>query len=267
MVSSTSATVQVLMFFVGMLLLVSCQAQEVSKKVKKDGEYCFPAVNGAKFNDTVTVHYTGKLASNGKQFDSSIGGEPISFELGKGLVIKGWEQGLIGSCKGEKATLTIPAALGYGEKGAGDTIPANADLIFDIELVDIERDYHEEILVAKTCTKKEQSRDQDQVFFNYIGRLSNGTTFGEADEETGGPIKIEIGMTGLKGWDRALAGMCNGEVKRAYIPPKLAYGEKGLEGVVPPNEVIAIDIEMVKIQDRVLSFLFKTSSGTAFSGR
>ena len=61
--------------------------------------------------------------------------------------------------------------------------------------------------------------------------------------------------------------MCNGEVKRAYIPPNLAYGEKGLEGVVPPNEVIAIDIEMVKIQDRVLSFLFKTSSGTAFSGR
>jgi len=262
---SSSATVQVL-FFVGMLL-VSCQAQEVTKKTTKDAPNCYKQVNGAKFNDTVTVHYTGKLASNGKQFDSSIGGEPISFELGKGLVIKGWEQGLIGACPGEKATLTIPAELGYGEKGAGDTIPPNADLIFDVEVVDVKRDYHEEILVDKKCTKKQQSRDQDQVFFNYIGRLSNGTTFGEADEETGGPIKIEIGMTGLKGWDRALAGMCNGEVKRAYIPPNLAYGEKGLEGVVPPNEVIAIDIEMVKIQDRVLSFLFKTSSGTAFSGR
>jgi len=261
----SSATVQVL-FFVG-ILVAYCQAQEVSKKVTKEAKYCFPNVNGAKFNDTVTVHYTGKLASNGKQFDSSIGGEPISFELGRGLVIKGWEQGLIGSCKGEKATLTIPSELGYGAKGAGDTIPADADLIFDIELVDIDREYHEDILVDKECTKKQQSRDQDQVFFNYIGRLSNGTTFGEADEETGGPIKIEIGMTGLKGWDRALAGMCNGEVKRAYIPPHLAYGEKGLEGVVPPNEVIAIDIEMVKIQDRVLSFLFKTSSGTAFSGR
>ena len=69
----------------------------------------------------MTVHYTGKLASNGKQFDSSIGGEPISFELGRGLVIKGWEQGLIGSCKGEKATLTIPSELGYGAKGTMDT--------------------------------------------------------------------------------------------------------------------------------------------------
>ena len=87
-----------------------------------------------------------------------------------------------------------------------------------------------------------------------------------AGEETGGPLKIEIGRTGLKGWDLALAGMCKGEVKRAYVPPHLAYGEKGLEGVVPPNEVIVLDIEMVAIQDRVLSFLFKSSEGTAFSG-
>ena len=58
--------------------------------------------------------------------------------------------------------------------GAGDTIPADADLIFDIEVVDIDREYHEDILVDKECTKKQQSRDQDQVFFNYIGRLSNG---------------------------------------------------------------------------------------------
>ena len=66
--------------------------------------------------------------------------------------------------------------------------------------------------------------------------------------------------------------MCKGEVKRAYVPPQLAYGEKGLESspgvyVVPPNEVIVLDIEMIAIQDRVLSFLFKSSEGTAFSGK
>ena len=58
--------------------------------------------------------------------------------------------------------------------GAGDTIPPNADLVFDVELVDIDRVYHEEILTSKSCTKKQQSRDQDIVNFNYIGRLANG---------------------------------------------------------------------------------------------
>lgn len=246
--------------------MACCQAQQVSKSIKTKAKNCFPEVNGAKINDTVTVHYTGKLKSDGKQFDSSIGTEPISFQLGAGLVIKGWEDGLVGSCKGEKATLEIPSSLGYGDKGAGDTIPPNADLIFDVELVDIDRVYHQEVLTPKSCTKKQQSRDQDIVNFNYVGKLANGTTFGEAGEETGGPLKIEIGRTGLKGWDLALAGMCKGEVKRAYVPPHLAYGEKGLEGVVPPNEVIVLDIEMVAIQDRVLSFLFKSSEGTAFSG-
>ena len=66
---------------------------------------------------SVTVHYTGKLSDGGKQFDSSIGGQPISFRLGAGIVIKGWEDGLIGSCKGEKAILKIPSQLGYGAKG------------------------------------------------------------------------------------------------------------------------------------------------------
>jgi len=271
----TSRGQQVLLFVVVVLATI-CQAQKVSKSVKQKAKNCYPDVNGAKLNDTVTVHYTGKLSDGGKQFDSSIGGQPISFRLGAGIVIKGWEDGLLGSCKGEKAILKIPSQLGYGAKGAGDAIPPNADLEFEIELVDIKHEYHEEYLVTQSCTTKQKSRDQDFVDFTYIGRVPNGTVFGEAGVETGGPIHIEVGRTGLKGWDKALAGMCKGDKKRAFLPPDLAYGSEGLKEcgkdeecpyLVEPNSVVDIEIEMVDIQDRVLSFLFKTSAGTAFSGR
>lgn len=91
---------------------------------------------------TVTVNYTGWLFApkepeqKGAKFDSSIGREPFSFQLGGGQVIKGWDQGVEGMKVGGKRTLVIPAALGYGADGAGP-IPPNANLIFDVELLDV----------------------------------------------------------------------------------------------------------------------------------
>lgn len=77
---------------------------------------------------------------DGTEFDSSIPrGQPLSFTLGAGQVIKGWDQGLLGMCEGEKRRLVIPSHLGYGKAGAGDKIPADATLIFEVELVKIER--------------------------------------------------------------------------------------------------------------------------------
>jgi len=91
----------------------------------------------AEAGKTVSVHYTGKLP-NGKVFDSShTRGEPIDFVLGRGQVIKGWDEGIALMKVGGKATLTIPPALGYGERGAGGVIPPNATLIFDVELVNV----------------------------------------------------------------------------------------------------------------------------------
>ena len=94
----------------------------------------------------VTVHYTGWLydetAGNkhGSQFDSSRDhGEPFSFVLGAGNVIAGWDQGVAGMRVGGKRTLLIPAALGYGARGAGDDIPPNASLVFDVELLDVQK--------------------------------------------------------------------------------------------------------------------------------
>lgn len=90
----------------------------------------------AKTGDKVKVHYTGTLM-NGKQFDSSRGKDPFEFELGKGSVIKGWDEGVPGMKVGGKRKLTIPWQMAYGEAGSGDKIPPKAALKFDIELLAI----------------------------------------------------------------------------------------------------------------------------------
>jgi len=92
-----------------------------------------------KTGETVSVHYTGWLKS-GQKFDSSVDrGQPLEFPIGKGHVIKGWDEG-VGSMKvGGKRKLIIPAHLGYGDRGAGGVIPGGATLIFEVELLGIKK--------------------------------------------------------------------------------------------------------------------------------
>jgi FKBP-type peptidyl-prolyl cis-trans isomerase len=111
--------------------------------------------NGLKYTDTVvgtgaeatrgkkvSVHYTGWLykdGEKGKKFDSSHDrGQPFIFSLGAHQVIEGWDQGVSGMKEGGKRTLIIPPELGYGARGAGGVIPANATLMFDVELLKVE---------------------------------------------------------------------------------------------------------------------------------
>jgi FKBP-type peptidyl-prolyl cis-trans isomerase FkpA len=99
-----------------------------------------PIAAGSK----AVVHYTGWLYESGasdhkgRKFDSSVDrGEPFSFTIGAGEVIQGWDLGVTGMKKGGKRRLVIPAALGYGDQGAGGVIPPGATLVFDVELLDI----------------------------------------------------------------------------------------------------------------------------------
>jgi len=118
-----------------MITLPSGLRYEVLTAAKEGGIQATPG-------KTVYVHYTGYLNNGsdglGTKFDSSVDrGEKFSFKLGVGQVIRGWDEGVAQMKVGQKIRLYIPAALGYGSRGAGRLIPPNADLIFDIELFDV----------------------------------------------------------------------------------------------------------------------------------
>ena len=118
-------------------------AQDKSKVVTTDSGLKYQDLKvgtgaAAKKGDTVEVHYTGWL-KDGKKFDSSVDrGKPFSFPLGAGRVIKGWDEGVAGMKVGGKRKLIIPSKLGYGARGTPDgTIPADAELTFEVELLKI----------------------------------------------------------------------------------------------------------------------------------
>lgn len=107
------------------------EGQGLKVKILKQG-----SGEEAKKNDVITVHYTGRL-EDGTKFDSSLDrGEPFTFTLGIGQVIQGWDLGVLSMKIGEKRQLTIPPELGYGAGGIG-SIPPNATLIFEVELLNI----------------------------------------------------------------------------------------------------------------------------------
>lgn len=219
--------------------------------------------------DIVAVHYRGTL-EDGTEFDNSYDrGEPFTFALGQGSVIAGWDEGIALMKEGGKAKLIIPPELGYGESGSGSSIPPNATLTFEVELVSIEAAPTEAptpVAVAPTPVEGATTTASglqyieieegsgpapqvgDVVVVHYRGSLEDGTEFDNSyDREE--PFIFALGRDMvIPGWDEGVGLMKVGGKATLIIPPDLGYGESGAGNVIPPNATLIFEIELLSIQ-------------------
>ncbi len=214
--------------------------------------------------EIVAVHYRGTL-EDGTEFDNSYDrGEPITFALGQGRVIRGWDEGIALLKVGGKAKLIIPPDLAYGESGVEGVIPPNSTLTFEVELISISPGAPEaptEVEEAEYVTTDSGLKYADlevgdgptpekgqTVSVHYTGWLEDGTKF-DSSLDRGQPFSFVLGEGRvIRGWDEGVATMKVGGKRQLVIPPELAYGERGAGGVIPPNATLIFDVELLEVR-------------------
>lgn len=208
------------------------------------------------------VQYAGYFL-DGNKFDASSdhpGAENFDFIIGRHQVIEGWEQGVDGMQVGEKRRIIIPYLLAYGEAGRPPVIPAKADLVFDVELVDFEivtppmaydvsgKDTITTASGLKYIKVKETNGRQvvagDTVTATYTGFFKDGFVFDSSVERNDSIILIVGKHQVIPGWDEGLQMMKEGEKFRFIIPYKLAYGDAGRPPIIPPKSDLIFDVYM-----------------------
>jgi peptidylprolyl isomerase len=228
-----------------------------------------PVANG----DAVTVQYSGWLQNTGALFDSSYSsGQPFTFDLGAGNVIKGWDEGVAGMLPGETRRLIIPPALAYGDAGQPPKIPAAATLVFDILVLSnatptpfgqtpaptppasppaitgttVTTPSGLQYTIFQNGSGDTVAASGDSVTVNYSGWLqATGALFDSSLNSGRTPFTFALGAGHvIKGWDEGVAGMKIGEKRRLVIPPELGYGAKA-NGPIPANSALVFDVELL----------------------
>lgn len=248
------------------ILLVGCfGGQKVGKEyLTKSGIKYTIETKGKgskpKEGDKIKIHFTGKLAKGEKFASSYDRGRPIVFILGKGQVIKGWDE-IFGKLNvGTHARVVIPAELAYGDKGLGK-VPPNADLVYFVELIEIleppvpfevnDRDTFKlesglQYVISESSTGR-KAESFRTVTVHYTGYLEDGNIF-DSSVEKGFPFEFELGKGQvIAGWEEGILHMREGEKFRFIVPPNLAYGERGFPPVIPGNATLIYDVELLRI--------------------
>ncbi len=213
---------------------------------------------------TCVVHYTGWLwdkGAKGKQFDTSKEanhsevdrGVPFTFHLGKGEVIKGWDEGVSGMKIGGKRELLIPAKLAFGERGAGGVIPPNATLFYEVELLEVwqKTDSGLEYFDEREGTGAEPRTGQTCVI-HYTGWLWRANARGkkfDSSVDRDEPFSFSLGHSDvLRGRDEGVATMRVGGKRKLLIPAELGFGDAGKGTDIPPKTTLYFVVELLKVK-------------------
>jgi len=207
--------------------------------------------------DEVSVHYTGRLV-DGTVFDSSVErGTPFTFKLGQGQVIKGWDIGVASMRKGEKAYLTCSPEYAYGKSGSPPKIPADATLIFEVELLswtshnDLTGDggIIRKLVKASTHELGTKANTGNDVSVHFTVSLSPSNEEVYSTRTSNAPFEFSVGATTVPiAFNKLVTSMKCGEIAKATVTPKYAWGEQGSEAYhVPPNATVVIEMELLEV--------------------
>lgn len=244
------------------ILLAPCSllaADVVRSEILKEGQG-----DPVKNTSIVRVHYTGWLTDS-TRFDSSRDrGEPLQFTLGAGMVIAGWDKGILGMKTGEIRRLVVPATLGYGDKAVGP-IPANSTLVFEVELISFEKGLEPDAFPKnlssfqwKTIASGVEIFDENpgqgteakpgvRIEVHHTGWLSGGTMFGSSKSQ-GKPFSVLLGAGKMiKGWELGLSGVRSGMVRWLRVQPTAGYGSTALARI-PANSELLYRVEILSME-------------------